>query len=427
MVNNTHHYFTIPSKKLFDNCSIRVLGMPYAPYVIDSDNGVEVEILKQIGDLLGLHFKVTVNKEAAGWGEFENESWTGALGNISRGEFALGVGNLGIDYKYLKDFDFTNQHGSEHLVWIAPIAEFVPKWRTLFLIFPMELWCWFLASFLITGFIFYIFSKFTKENQNYNTFGSSMFSAYRIFIAVPAVFPDKYIVRIFFMGLAILNIFIGTMYTSALVFYLKNPVREFQIKTVSDVIESRLDIGGLENYREYFENASDTDSNIIYERFQIENDSAVHWLKSVAVDRDTCSIFSQLFVQYTLVQKDNILVDYRGLPKIYILPKVLLQYPLNFILQKGFPLIQQFNHIIERLKMSGILVKYYKVYIDAINKVNSIKHKSDVSSLQIENIQGPISILIFGYLLGLLAFIFEWMCYKCCQAKINKRNKLKRK
>lgn len=390
----------------FNNCTLDVVANKLDPFVIDENEGFEIIFLKQLGKTLNISFNITLTGEDS-WGVKEEGVWTKGLGRVYE-ESALGIGNFYLAPEYSEDFDSTSPYYISGLVWIVPIAQYVPKWRVLAIIFSWYLWILCISLVLFSAVLLKITSLSKNESKHYKKFGNDLLNTFQIMI-VNAVDrqPKSDWSRIVFIGLNFFSIIITAVYTSSLINYLTLPQREPQVDSIDGVLAKNWDIGGLPVYQDIFNVTNDEKAMQIYDIFQV-NESLYIWLTSVGDDRDTASIVNDVFLNCLLARNDPLVTDATGKPKVFILEDRIFSYSVVMVANKGFPFLPKFNHVIGLLTKYGLIGAMARRYtFDLASKKMEKEESGFVQPLSIDHLQGAFFILVLGEISGFVIFLFE--------------------
>ncbi|RZB40763.1 Lig chan domain containing protein [Asbolus verrucosus] len=400
-------YYEGKLEKNFGNCTMDVVANAIIPFVISEDEGFEISLIKQIGGSLNIDFNVTLTGEDT-WGVKDEEGyWSNGLGRVYN-DSCLGVGNFYFVADYAKDFDFTSSHFVSNLVWIVPIAQYVPKWRVLTVIFSWRLWVVCFGFVVLCALAFKMGALSKSECSFYKKFGNDFLVAFQVVItSVTNRQPNSDWIRIVFVSLSIFGIIISSVYTSSLINYLTRPQRELQVNSIEDVIIKDYEIGGLPIYEDIFNVTEDENSMRIYEMYQV-NDSLSGWLTKVADDRDTCTIGTDFVIKYMIAQKDPILTDNHQKPKVHIIEKKIFSYSVVIVASKGFPFLNRINRVVSSMTTFGLVDEMARKYLHTLKKVEAVNADgSFVQELSLHHLQGAFTILVLGCILGVGGFLAE--------------------
>lgn len=430
MLDIQRRYFYTGLKFDLKNCSLGVVAMPYKPFVINKTDGIEIRVLKGIERALKIHFNITVSKVSSSWGEqTANGTWTKNLGLVYEKKY-FGIGNVDIGRDIdIEDFVFSYSYHTEPLVFVVPIAQFVPEWRILTAIFTKEMWSICLGVIIVFGLIFYFLSIKSERTTIY--FQQPFVSSLQVFISYPASRqPKNELLRIFYLSLSVFSILIYSAYTCSLINYLKNPIREYQPQENRDILDTsgnyKYYIGGIKKYESVF-NLSRLEHET-YHTESHENDTVDYWLGKVAYERNIWTVSSSFYAKYLIAENSNVTTDQNGKPKVFVFKNKLMSYSIGMIARKGHPMLKKFDTVIKRMLYGGLVIHYCNEYFRDIDAATSADLSEDTSlkPLTVNHIQGPFFILFCGYILGFVTLILEIVIFKFKQIYKRRQKKSKR-
>lgn len=92
----------------------------------------------------------------------------------------------------------------------------------------------------------------------------------------------------------------------------------------------------------------------------------------------------------------------------------IFSYSVVMILQKDYHLVSHINELIREVAASGLIFKWAEDSGRVIKNDNILSDAEAMSIniiLKLEHVQGAFLLTIIGYVLSLIAFISEWLCY----------------
>lgn len=424
VINKT--YFLTGLMYDFKNCSLGIIAMPYKPFVIDKNEGIEVRLLKDIGKRYNIYFNITLANLSSSWGrKTKNKTWTGELGLLYEQRY-FGIGNVdvGRDIDY-RDFSFSYFYHNEPLVFVVPIAKLVPEWRVLTAIFNEKMWAICFGVLLVYSILFRLSAKYTEISTMY--YKLPFLSSYQLFLghATPK-HPKNEILRVVFLSLSVFSIIISALYTSFLVFYLKNPIREHQPDQNADLVSSSDEflylVGGLKKYEGIFNSSS---TKVDYLTASNESDTLDYWISKVGNNKNIWTVSSSFYAKFSLAENSNVSTDENGVPKVFVFKNKLSSYWIAMIARRGNPLLNKFDHILKRMFYSGIFIHYSKEYLGDIDKEISHDLSGDATlkRLTINQLQGAFFILSCGYIYAFIVFVIEIFIHKINKVLNEKKRK----
>ncbi|XP_060522286.1 glutamate receptor ionotropic, delta-2-like [Cylas formicarius] len=397
----------------FELCELGVIAQPFEPFVIDKFSGFEIDMLRVVGRALNIDFLVELTPNATiSLGDPNPDgTWTGFVSKLHSSRY-LGVGDLTPDVRYLKDFAYSVAYFSEDVVWVAPRARIIPPWRVLAVIFAPEMWAVCLCSIFGFGVLFYASAKLHEEAvPGYSSLERCVGTSFEVLIAL-AVWkqPNGDMTRVFFIGCAVFGIIVNSVYTSSLIQYLTDPVREHQISTGREIVESDLKFGGPSMYRAIASNDSD---DIVVKKFiaeyrtvEEEIDTFAYWLGLVTREK-YATITDKTPVHYLLAKGNEMVTDSRGNPTVFVVPRKVMSKTISVMMRRGHNLRKRLNDVIQHLMVEGGVVgKLASKYIHK-GAVRRNHGDDDQKPLNAHHLQGAFAILFLGYVAGSVALVAE--------------------
>ncbi|KAL3273606.1 hypothetical protein HHI36_015038 [Cryptolaemus montrouzieri] len=417
-LNRLRAFFRIRFPTKFKNCSIQGIAMRYEPFVISKNKGFEIEILKNMAEYLNTTFDLEISMKSEDWGDKVNGTWQDNFGKIFN-TLKIGIGNVAIEADRIDDFDFTFSHYTTTLIWVVPIADYVEKWRVLTIIFSLDIWAISFSVISTVAILFILAARISGDIRYLKSISGAFLSSFQIIINSSVhKTPTTDSVRLIFVIALIFALLITCIYTSGLMHVLRSAVREHQIHTVDEILESDLEIGGLMEYRERFKNPENDDciDEICkrYKYFTGENDTAQTWL-SMVDKRLACTPLPRPFVKYYMIRTyekvdKNASTDDSGKIKLFIMDDPINFYPIAVVMRKGNPFRKIFDGFLKRFSETGLLLpilirEYRQQYLKVIYLA---EHSDDgPEQLNVYHLQGLFAILVIGYFIAIVAFVIE--------------------
>ncbi|KAH1027838.1 hypothetical protein HUJ05_001270 [Dendroctonus ponderosae] len=323
----------------------------------------------------------------------DNGNWTGFLAPVYD-SWHLGIGNVPPESEYMDDFTFTLDYIRAKIVYVVPNANLVP--RTLQKCFAV---------------------------------------AFQILIAHPIEKqPKSDFTRVYFIALAMLSIVLNSVYTSSMIYFLQNPIREHQISTDKEIANPDLPLGSSPKYKEMFNGSSNQFAKVMHDSYITVNESLDtnnYWIAKVGNERNICTLGIEINLNYLLSKKNRLVTDKFGNDKVFVLEKPLRSQPVGIIMRKGNFFLDNFNSVIQKLIIeAGIIEKIKSKYLQStvhsmgdheMSENNNNMHSSSnlgQSALSTHHLEGAFAILALGEVCGFLVFAFE-IVYCRVLAKMN--------
>ncbi|XP_042226822.1 uncharacterized protein LOC121869529 isoform X2 [Homarus americanus] len=133
----------------------------------DGDNvdGTSIRILRSLGSWLNFTFTTTQQAEDGKWGELENGTWNGLLGEVYRSTKNITVNYFTVVYDRLQDFDHTTTYFYEGFGFALRIPPPLPAWMSLLYPFTPVLWACVGSALLLTTPTLYFLTRAASHNR----------------------------------------------------------------------------------------------------------------------------------------------------------------------------------------------------------------------------------------------------------------------
>lgn len=269
-------------------------------------------------------------------------------------------------------------------------------------IFEEETWALSIAILIISGTSWYFFGRKTPEKLAHKDGVLCMLNSWCVFIGVSSNNqPDFAPLRIFFITFSIYALNLTTIYTSKLIRVFTHPALDRQIDTIEELINSKIPIGGREEYADWFDNDSPYDIII----GKLYNDSEAFW----PVEENFASVARG---ERIILTNRNFVLS-KSLDDIFAFPSDALASPLQMFSERGFPLLKRYSTLLSYMVDTGIISKLHGDFIYDVTILDHIrKHEiqSDEDSqivLTLSHMDGAFTILLLGVSLSFVTFIGE--------------------
>ena len=183
----------------FQGCTIKASTFNYGNMVrdpvingsnINYKNGYEIRLFNVVLQHLNLTpFYLPPPPDNAMWGEMENGTWTGVMGDVihRRSDVAFG-GVMNDNLKFYKQAEATFPHTVTGVTWYVPCSKPISGWSSLSRVFQFPLWLAFFTVYLMTSFIIYYFTVLLPHNENtaYSRISVCLLNLWAIVLGVSA-------------------------------------------------------------------------------------------------------------------------------------------------------------------------------------------------------------------------------------------------
>ncbi|XP_032512983.2 uncharacterized protein LOC116766944, partial [Danaus plexippus] len=393
-------------------CNMYMLALERQPFISRNMNDPNMEKVMVNELLKKTNFSINYQIINAFRGE-RNESgkWSGALKELVSKKGHVLLGGIFPDFDVHEDFECSLTYLSDSYAWVVPRAYSKPPWIALTITFQEHVWYLTVVGFFICVITWNFFGRIscdTKYNKSLmhcfmNTWISSLgFSSY--------VRPVQQSLRVFNVFLNIYNILLLTAYQTKLIDVLLNPTFEYQIHTLEELIDSRLNFGGSEELHDLFYNSSDTFDHKIGENWiHINNISKA--LIDVVVNRNFSVLCSRLELAHLSAVIPE-LTDDLGQDNYYVFKTNAFTVPIEMIALKGFPFMKNISRTLSIYKQLGLnsMLRRYFTSLNMKKRAKLFKksgNNKNLKALSMKHLQGGFFILAIGNVAGIVILILE--------------------
>nr|AZB49412.1 ionotropic receptor 87a [Heortia vitessoides] len=361
--------------------------------------GGEINLVKIITQFTNMTLIMRTSVVPENWGQiYWNGSASGALDVLRNDTADLVIGNIEVTRTIRRWFNPTVSYTQDEMTWCVPRAGQASTWNNLVIIFQWSTWVATFASLLIMGLVFH-YLYYRENNKRVTKWPTnSLLMTFSMLLGWGASFePKSATFRILIFGWLCFSVNMGISYESFLRSFLMHPRFEKQISTETDLIQSRIPLGGREIYRSYFE-TNNASSFYLYRKYNSTTFS--EGVRRAALDRNFAVVSSRRQAAY----QDQKLG--RGKPLIYCFPESdnLYKYGVVLLARKWFPMLERFNNIIRSVSENGLIDKWNKELL--IHTV-SVEGTSTIEPLGIQHLLGAFMFIGFMYTASIAVFIAE--------------------
>lgn len=379
------------------------------------NSGGEINLVKIISEFTNMSLVVRMSSTPEDWGEIkQNGSATGAYAVLRNDSADLVIGNIQVTRIIRKWFDPTVSYTQDEMTWCVPKAGQASTWNNLIIIFQWSTWLATFFSFVVMGLIFHYFYYIEKDKKTSKWPTNSLLMTFGMLLGWGAAFnPKTATFRILIFGWLCFSLNMEISYESFLRSFLMHPRFEKQISSESEIIESRIHLGGRGIYREHFA-ANNASSFYLYRKYN--STSFNEGIRRAALQRNFAVVASKRQAIY----KDRLLG--KGAKLIYCFGESnnLYKYGVVLLARKWFPMMEKLNGIIRRVSENGLINKWN----DELLIHSSSNEVSDIVSLGIQHLLGVFMFIGIMYVVSILVFIGE-VCYHLFEQR--KRNEISSK
>ncbi|KAJ9578813.1 hypothetical protein L9F63_004963 [Diploptera punctata] len=222
--------------------------------------------------------------------------------------------------------------------------------------------------------------------------------------------PRTHSLRILFIFWVAYCLAVTTVFQAFFFTFLIKPGLEHQINSFEEMLTSRVNFG----YSPLMDAiVSDSEPLVREERVVCNHNNTPPCLDWVAYHDNFSILLSTIYMEYTLT---SLYLDENGKPLICQAGDTF--YSTNYVtyMNKGNPLLEQFNRILQNIVEAGFNTLLTKRHME-LQKIQAAVQGRKITgeeyySLSLDHLQGAFLIHLCGIILSLLVFVLENICRK---------------
>ncbi|CAG4930582.1 unnamed protein product [Parnassius apollo] len=364
--------------------------------IYEFEKGGDVNLVKIIGEFTNMALIMCMSKEEENYGTIgHNGTATGAYGLLRNNTVDMVIGNIEVTKILRKWFHPSVSYTQDEMTWCVPRANKAATWDNLVIIFQWSTWIATFVCLFTMALIFHFFYYKEKESAAKSPIRLILLT-FSMLLGWGASFkPKGTVFRILIFCWLYFSLNMGITYESFLRSFLMHPRFEKQMSSESDLIRSRLQFGGREIYRSYFE-TNNSSSFYLYRKYSSTTFS--EGIRRVALDRNFAVVSSRRQAEY----QDQKLG--KGKSLIYCFPESnnLYKYGVVLLARKWFPMLERFNKIIRSVTENGLIEKWNKEFL--MRRAGGMEA---ILPLSIQHLLGAFVFIGIMYAISTLVFIGE--------------------
>ncbi|XP_041969250.1 uncharacterized protein LOC121726087 [Aricia agestis] len=377
------------------------------------ETGSEINLVKIISQFTNTSLIMRMSEEEENWGKiYSNGTATGAYGVLKNDSVDLVIGNIEVTKTIRKWFHPTISYTQDEMTWCVPKAGKASTWNNLIIIFQWTTWLATFGSLIVMGLVFHYL--YYRENRGVTKWPTnSILMTLSMLLGWGALFtPKSSTFRILIFTWLCFSINISISYESFLRIFLMHPRFERQISSESDLIQSRIPLGGREIYRSYFE-TNNASAFYLYRKYKSTTFS--EGIRRAALDRNFAVVSSRRQAEYI----DQKLGKGAGLTYCFPESHNLYKYGVVLLARKWYPMLERFKYIIRAVSENGLIDKWNK---ELFIHTKSADSTQTIVPLSVQHLSGAFILIGILYTLGIVIFIIEVLtllklCYRTYKDK----------
>lgn len=423
-VNKMNNFHQCPIRVSIANASEPFVGAHVSKNGSVELYGPEVDLLRTLAESLNFRVNFTfIGKE--GYVD-ENGTSDGALKALIENDADISLANWWLKPSRLKFFDTTIAYASEQIVFHVPPADKFTALEKLF--YPFTIGAWFLVvlSFCFGAAVIFVV-KFCPKYLQLLILGSHpqhpVFNMVVGFIGqtyktLPKGNLSRFLLAMFLMYCIVVRSF----YQGSFVRLLQSNKRHKEIQTIDEIMQGDYTFYVFKGSADILQGTLDPSKRCVLQikiqrsmffssrivALTLSEIPAVN--KKIQTDKSFKGVYFRSFNRILYEFK----VDTNPEKRFSVCKEPLLTMSSVILTRKDFYLIDALNWKLHSLKQSG-LIDYWRSQTSDMNLLK-IKETPLPKAYNLKHMQGSIQILIIGYILSIVAFVFELICSSLFQS-----------
>ncbi|XP_072939978.1 uncharacterized protein [Epargyreus clarus] len=368
--------------------------------------GGDGDMLKIVTSALNATLVIKPPAEGDDWGHYENNNWTGSMGDVFNDRAHLSVCSLPLTTHKYGNFQISFIYNTMDIVWVAQLPALKPVWEKLLL--PLNFRA--RVAVLLIFICVILISGFLKMNTLRNVrkilkIGypkqSLFFYSWAIFLGIPILtMPSKRGLLSIVYSWIWFCFIIRSCYQAALISSLKKRVYQDNYKNFQEVLNKKIEYGGQGSYREYF-----VDEKNIYDNWkQLDLDESNLMLNKIS---NSASDFVLAYNKEMVIEH---LMDYNGSRRLQMIRRKILNSPTVMYMKKFSPLASPLNTALSRAVEAGYAQVWHSRFIRQRKHLFEHSQVHGPQALTLEHFGGCIVIIVIGWVISTIFFVLEVFC-----------------
>ena len=410
----------------FNDTTLRLATFEHPPsvmYSYDEDHnivkrlGVDIRMVEALARVLNfrIHYLDIIRDEL--WGhQLRNGTWVGIMGDLVYENADIGAVNIFVETTRIEIVEFTYPFTAEEGCFAAHSAKSLPRWTSPILPFSSTVWASFGVSFLLGTVMLYLISlgSVKVESIRYTSLSFDLLYILGFFtMRSPSTTPKFHPLRMYLGFFWMFATLITIAYSANLVAFLSITQNTPPIKTLKQLRESSLRLGGTEFWVTQFLPSIDENVRSFAERLE--------------PTYEISDLFDKVEAgEYTVIENRHNLEFYIAAKYTYgkkasirIVDQCLVSYGISVVLQKYSPMAESFNKVILRIVESGLEERWKTEVNEEFRKrsykegrIRKLAGDQTTKPLAIDHLLGVFMVFLLGAVVAIWIFLAELLMHR---------------
>lgn len=296
-------------------------------------------------------------------------------------------------------YDYTLPYFQEQTLWWTRRSEPLPRWAQVIYVYHTQVWTTLFLTMILTTTIWIILAKYHHQSMNRTDL---IFSIYRILIQTPHPNPNKIPIRplqvTWLWSTSIIAISFNCIFFSLL----SKQSFGYEIQDIQEAIKTK-------DSKFIYTNFQDT---TLLDWFPKQDQTSIRRRRVVCGDRDVClqmtSQGEHIFmmgidrvIQYMVTSNPN------WANKFYAFKESIYKYPVLMFMRKGYPLLDIFDKLIQRIQEAGFLLFWENQLLFKFQLQHKPERDHVGEPLGLEHLLVAFILWAVGMGLSIMVFVLE--------------------
>ena len=315
-------------------------------------------------------------------------------------------------FLYYTSLNLTNSHFTTNFRLYVPCPVKYPRWSSIFRILSAELWIVLIISIVFEVTSTTIFGQYscTSEWQGYRTLTSSLTNVWAVILGVAvSKLPRTPSLRSLFLAWVCFSVAFSAVFEAFLTTYLIDSGYKTPIQNMEELFASGTKFAYRPDFSSIFANGDETELSKIHRHLANCPSGWVceYWTK---YHKNVSIFLTDITAEFKYAIGN--FVGEKSKPLLYKLEdRVVFLDSLTMMMFHGDPLMRRVNDIIDRVVEAGIYNYWISLLFNwskiLFRKIVLVHPLDGYYSFNIYHLQTVFSLLLMGWCLSVLCFIFE--------------------
>lgn len=389
--------------------------------------GRDPNLIRVIGEVLHFQpvFSSPVQIESKWGNKLEDGTWTGLIGEVSRGETILGVANVFMTLHYMEQVEFSYPYDISCSTFLTPSPELWPQLYALIKPFDLTIWMATIFSLFFGGLLIQmvalIYHKLFGSRDRLRFFGEAMIYNAQSITGTRSGSDERssWPVRLYTSNWWLFCFLLGTVYRTGLISWLaRSPILMAPVDTIAQLVRSDLTPYGYNTFvRDLAQYSNDPDTIQLGGRLKLvppnmtaqflmgqENVNAIfenkHYLKYLSV-KILPSTMHDIAVNR---------IDPRQ--RLHVMRECLRSFPVAIAMKPGTPFKSAMTRIIHQLNAAGIIDYWLETVVHSEVAMTTKRYKKKKEPFSLHSLEGAFYLLLLCYSIDIVAFLAELVFHR---------------